>query len=557
MTSLVRGCVPIVVCAGLALAGCKKKSTAPSNVGDASESGIAEPGVAEGEGLGFRITKVYASQRATDVPPFHADGGEQTYFDATTRGGASFTFGFTEPQKSNRPMAFGEVVLAAPSPAEGQKLVSELARRFHGTDPPARLAVTTVAPKPFSAVFLATDAKREGAGFSGSGGGYYATKLFLQRRGIEAEVFFNFSLKTKTGEFAEKDSDYANDMVAFFASELRDAPPPERDPKTEPRLSTTGPKITWGRQIAGVPDRMSQEGDRFVVTRKTPEGRTTLVSVSLEKDGDERELLSVAHHLSSWMCAESTCVAVDQTPKDPPQISSDDPGALLVFENTQGHRTQRELKGPWGGQPFLEEHSLSSDGRLIAMGVAAAADVRSRKRLLYIVESSGAVRGPVDLGEESWRIESFSPTKLTIERGKIFSRDAEATLVDVDPVTLAVASPRPSPKTPADGLSPDKKLRVTCSEDGGTITVSNADGSAPRAFEVFEEDRRSVKDDCPPWVSPRYLEYPWGFIDVTTMKLSRAFAASEEPGRIEYDRAFKHAVRFKPTLQIGTVTAPR
>jgi hypothetical protein len=44
-----------------------------------------------------------------------------------------------------------------------------------------------------------------------------ATKLFLERRGVEAEVFFNFNLKTKNGEFAEKDARYADAMVALLA----------------------------------------------------------------------------------------------------------------------------------------------------------------------------------------------------------------------------------------------------------------------------------------------------------------------------------------------------
>ena len=93
---------------------------------------------------------------------------------------------------------------------------------------PAEKSAQPLAPRPFKAVVLGADMKRSASGFEGTGGGYHATKLFLQRPGIEAELYFNFSLAEKSGGFSEKDPEYANDIVEFIASELRDGPRPKR-----------------------------------------------------------------------------------------------------------------------------------------------------------------------------------------------------------------------------------------------------------------------------------------------------------------------------------------
>lgn len=538
---------------------CKRKEApVPIDTLSSADASIAEPGVAEGDGLRFEIVAVYTGQEPTKAPPFHADGGAYTYFDARTKGGARFTFGFAEPKPASggMPMAFGDVLLYVSSPTEGQKLVTEVARTFHGKEPPAHPAATLPAPVPIRAVFLAMGAKREGAGFGGSGGGFYATKLFLQRRGLEAEVFFNFSLVAKRGELAEKDADYADDMVAFLAGALRDGPPAPRDPKTEPRISPVGPTVSWERELVGEAYGFAPDGEHYWVTRKTPDGSTKLVSVSLDKAGDEQEVLSAAHTLGGVECAADACVAIDRRPKQKGVISGDDPQSILLVDRAK--KAQRELAGPWGVKPALpSENALSSDGRTLAVGAwLPTGNGQGQYRTLYLVDREGAVRGPVDVGKESWAIESFSPTRLTLVVGDTWDKAVKPKLVDVDPKTLAVSEARPRPEAQKGELSPDKKRRASCNEDGSQITVTDVATQKSRTFAVFEEDQRGLKDVCVPWAGSRFLVYEPGFLDTDRMKVSLGGFADAQHEQLEYDRSFRHVVSRRPKVWLGKVTVP-
>lgn len=546
-----------IVIGALAPSCRRKQAPVPLDTLSSADASIAEPGVSEGDGLGFEIVAVYTGQAPTKAPPFHADGGSYTYFDARMKGGARFTFGFAEPKPAGggMPMSFGDVLLYVSSPSEGQKLVTEVARTFHGKEPPAHPAATLPAPVPIRAVFLAMGVERKEAGFGGSGGGYYATKLFLQRRGLEAEVFFNFSLVAKRGQFAEKDADYADDMVAFLAGALRDGPPAPRDPKTEPRVSAVGPTVTWQRELLGEAYGFDPDGAHYWVTRKTPEGSTKLVSIALEKAGDEQEVLSVAHTLGDVQCVADTCVATDQRPKQKGVFSGDDPRSVLLVDRAK--KTQRELTGPWGEKAALPtENALSSDGRTLAVGAwLPTGKGQGQYRTLYLVDREGSVRGPVDVGKESWDIESFSPTRLTLVVGNAWDKAVKPKLVDVDPKTLAVSEPRPRPEAQM-GLSPDKKRRVSCDEDGSRITVTDLATKESRTFAVFEEDQRGLKDACVEWAGSRFLVYEPGFLDTGTMKVSLTGFEDERHQRLEYDRSFRHVVSRRPKVWLGKVTVP-
>jgi hypothetical protein len=218
----VRGARSATVAAllALALAGCHKDP--PQPVGD--EPGLAEPGAASK--LSFAITAIHEKQRPAVAAPWHEPGGDWTFFDAASRDGVRFGFGFESGATSGGPVAFGKGMLTTPDRASAQALIDAFAKAFGGKAPPAPATPRPLAVTPFALVILGTDAARTANGFEGQGGGYHATKLFLQRNGIEAEVFFNFNLAKKTADFAEKDPDYANDLLAFLALELRDGPPP-------------------------------------------------------------------------------------------------------------------------------------------------------------------------------------------------------------------------------------------------------------------------------------------------------------------------------------------
>lgn len=127
---------------------------------------IAQPGGQHGQPqVPFRIDAVHKSQKVLDVAPWHADGGEWTFFDAKTTDGYHFGFGF-DATKASGSMAFGKVILTVPGRDDGKKLVELFGKRFSAPVPP-ETAPQPLAFRPFSAVFLASDARRTTGGFAG------------------------------------------------------------------------------------------------------------------------------------------------------------------------------------------------------------------------------------------------------------------------------------------------------------------------------------------------------------------------------------------------------
>ncbi|MBX3227161.1 MAG: hypothetical protein KIT84_35505 [Labilithrix sp.] len=101
---------------------------------------------------------VHEGQQPTTTAPFHAPGGDWTFFDAEASGGVRFGVGFAKiPQEK---LAFVNAVLWAPD-------------RGQGTKP--------LAPTTFSIAVLGAGMRPTGTGgYTGTGGSWYATKLFLQ-----------------------------------------------------------------------------------------------------------------------------------------------------------------------------------------------------------------------------------------------------------------------------------------------------------------------------------------------------------------------------------------
>jgi hypothetical protein len=168
--------------------------------------------------LGFRIVKVYEKQKATTDGLGHADGGSWEFFDAATSDGAPFTFGFfAAPAKGELPMSFGEGVLAT---SDRARFVASLAKGFGQPVPATARAARPGKPMALRLVVLGRNQARLPGGGYGDGGTATATKLFFSSGATEAEVFFNFDVAKKSGEFSEKDADYDKDLIAMTAAAL-------------------------------------------------------------------------------------------------------------------------------------------------------------------------------------------------------------------------------------------------------------------------------------------------------------------------------------------------
>lgn len=168
--------------------------------------------------LAFRIVKVYDAQKPTGDGLGHAAGGTWQFFDAVTADGAPFTFGcFAPPAKGEVPMSFGDFVLAT---ADRARFVASLAKGFGQEVPAAARAERKGKPIRARLVVLGRNQKQMPGGGYGDGGTATATKLFFESGGADAEVFFNFDVAGKSGEFSEKDADYDKELVGITAAGL-------------------------------------------------------------------------------------------------------------------------------------------------------------------------------------------------------------------------------------------------------------------------------------------------------------------------------------------------
>lgn len=228
----------------LLFVGCKKEATsvpptalaaepkvAPAVKADAVTGG-SEPtlqvrigGAGAQPTLPFEIVKLYEKQQPTEKPPFHANGGKWLFFDAKLADGTEFTVGLFDrlELKSEPPMTLVDATLSTGSSAAGEALALAYAKAFQSAVPKAGAAAKGPGVLKVSSVNLGDDVKRsEGGGFGGSGGGWTASKWTIERAEHAAEVFFNFNVAEKKGEWSQKDADYDADVARDFMEVLHD-----------------------------------------------------------------------------------------------------------------------------------------------------------------------------------------------------------------------------------------------------------------------------------------------------------------------------------------------
>lgn len=528
------------------------------NVGDS----VAQPNNEGARQVTFRIVAVHEHRSPRPTAPFHVAGGTWTFFDAVTSDGIPFGFGFAAPSAATQSFHFGEVMLTAPDSTAGGRLAARFAKTFEAPVPTTKTA-QPLSIRPIQAAFLAVNASRSGGGFKGDGkGGYYATKLFLQRDGLEAEVFFNFNLQARVGEFSEKDADYAKDMVAFLAAELRDGPRPVRTAATDPNIVDAGPRFEWFRTLAGRFDGWSPAKDRIWMVESVAGGGERLLSIGLEGEDDRIELAKVEHRFGSMTCASDTCVVTESKAMREGVWSGDDPSWVSVASPSR--KTQKRVAGPWGDRARFLASYLSPDGAFFLV-LSSKTKALPRTEEVYVVRPDGSFR-PVDLPNDGLSV-------LAVERNRIVVRTygKDKSTYAIDPATLKVtptsAPPPAEDEDAATRPSPDGQRTVRC--DDSQVIVEDVRTKVAKTFPIHEDDRPSLKG-CVRWASPRFLEYHGrteGFLDTTTMKLSPfsdTFAKNfttetTTNGRRQYsyDKTFRYvAMPEKQGARLGRVKLP-
>jgi hypothetical protein len=521
----------------LLIVGCGPK-TSPQ-----SSSGKEEPKISSGvqvrvggtdedeaHHLSFKITAVHEKQTLSKENPFHVKGGEWTFFDCQAGNDLKATFSVGVQVKSgagSAPIAWGRAVLIVMDREAGAKFVELFSKSFPGQMPTTCKRPHVPGPLFINTAILGENLKRgPKGGFNGEGGGWTATKWFPEHDGRSAEVFFNYNLDKRQGEFSEKDADYADDLLAIFASALRDGPRPERTPENDPNLTRTGPTIGQSRKL--LPDRaahysFSPNGQFAVYQDKT--------SISaLPIDVPDGKVFEIARFdYSPWemkVLNDDLDVLVQEgVPGEPGVKSSAD--AMRIWWVDGKSKAKRLLRKPEKGIN-LAEAPVSPDHRYIALDQwRDNPGGKGRTKLLHIlVREDGTAKIIESSGKElsvvGWKKTETGFRALAVTNRWQFDNKEPSELYLADPSTGKLErQEQVDARSEIDNrLSPDEKHRVRVGKDE-LILPDVADGKQ-RKFVFHEDDRRFVGEECIEWVSPRYLKFNGqrlALIDVTTMKM--------------------------------------
>lgn len=114
----------------------------------------------------------------------------------------------------------GDGVIKAETGSDATQLLADLKRALEAKHLPIK--VHRADQLAFSYVILGENQSRaDGGGFNPNPPGKWtAMKIFLPKGGDDAEVFLNFSLALRKGEFSEKDVDYGDEVLARLATVL-------------------------------------------------------------------------------------------------------------------------------------------------------------------------------------------------------------------------------------------------------------------------------------------------------------------------------------------------
>jgi len=182
----------------------------------------------------FARTQLIVSNRVTGrqpsfIPPFHAEGGDWTYFDVATNWKPECTvrMGIKQPKKGDSPFSFTEAVLVPLDRKHSRCFVEVLARDFFTALPEATKRPGKLTPVRLTVAVLGQNMVRAPEGFftaptKSKPGTWLTTKLFLEKGDVSAEVFFNLDTKFDEAELTEKDAEYREALVDLLSKALVD-----------------------------------------------------------------------------------------------------------------------------------------------------------------------------------------------------------------------------------------------------------------------------------------------------------------------------------------------
>jgi len=517
--------------------------------------------------LPLRIKTAFENQRPLEVSPWHAGGGEWTFFEcAFQNSNAAVVIGVhTVLTTGNKiSMDWGEAILAAPDSNSAELFLKSLSGAFHQQLPKRRMGHPQGFFKMRTAVFGSNLNRIKEGGFSGKGN-WSATKWFLEEDGREAEVFFNFSIADKQAEFSEKDPDYREDLVSLLTTALCDGPLPERTLENDPTLTPDGPTFTdWKKLGTGDSSQPSldRSGSRiYFVERRAHKGPSILYAAQVDHPEQSSQIASIEHQIASYSALgvnDGNFLVVEQIPEREDQTSSADPQILWLV--TAGS-PPKHLEGPWGDKGwYLTNPPSSPDGRFITVGKWRT-EKKKRSNTLYCFDLESGKSVSFDLQGEpidhvKWEPGAAKPEFTIITGFKLLNKnDLHAFLAD--PITGGL---RPAALVgDSNGVSlvsPDG-ARTAVLEERSRLLITDKEGKTV-VFNFQEYDQRFAQEGSLEWASPRYLLFHASrpaFINADTLKMNFPLpkADATEPELFTPDFSFVIAHRDNG-LYIGKIS---
>jgi hypothetical protein len=523
--------------------------------------------------LDFDITAVHKDRKLLEARPWHAKDGDWTILECRTQAPnpVDFLVGVRTKRKGVDVIsAWGEATLLVSDRAAGERIVEIFSRAFHHESPKARKPQPLQGWK-FGTAILGEDLRRAPkGGFDGEGGGWNATKWFPEIDGFNAEVFFNYNLRSRKGEFSEKDPDYREDLLAAFATALRDGPRPDRTPKTDPNLTDTGPKI---QEVA----RLSPKADHFSFS---PNGKwivyciegkgvpSKIIKIDPRKPSQKVEITQIEKRIAGLTIADDDAnklLIEEEIPKDPSTYSSDDPQRLWWINHAQNERVQ--LQGPWGEKHLnLGDKPVSPEGRYIAIGSwRPRSDDKGNYRMLYIHDRREATTKTIDMRDKHLELVGWlqrdSGLKVVFAEGSRWEKGSKLHYYLADPATGKYQSVDPSPLQFSEAgkcISRDGSL-VAELQGKNKLLIVDKKAAQQRVFTFHEDDVRHVSEEFFDWVSSRYVRFSaprLALLDVETLKMNYPVAKSKVDSCYTFSPDFRWVLwsRAEKGLFLGKVT---
>ena len=481
--------------------------------------------------LPLRIKTTFENQRPLEVSPWHAEGGEWTFFDcAIQNSNAAVVIGVhSGPATGGKTsMAWSEAILAVSDSDSADSFLNSLSSAFHQELPKRRMGHPKGFFKMHTAVLGSNLNLLPDGGFGGKGN-WSATKWFLEEDGREAEIFFNFSIIDKRAAFSEKDPDYREDLVSLLTTALRDGPPPERTLANDPTLTSDGPTFTDWKMLGSAGSSrpsLNRTGSRIYFVEGAHKGPSILCAAPVDHPEQSSRIASIEHQIASYSALganDGNFLVVEQIPEREDQTSSTDPQILWLVS---AGSPPKHLEGPWGDKGwYLTDPPSSPDGRFITVGKWRTEN-KKRSNTLYCfdLESGKSVSfdvqgAPID--HVKWE-SGATKSEFTIITGlKLLNKnDLHAFLAD-----SVTGELRPTALTGdsngASLVSPDGN-RTARLEERSRLLIADKEGKTV-AFNFHEYDQRYAEEGSLEWVSPRYLLFHTSrpaFINADTLKMN-------------------------------------